>query len=352
MEDLDVEEHPPLRRNVWVAVGLVVLLVVAGVVRLADGAPTPQAGAGSPVAAPSRPERTTWPGGGEAGSGTLYALANGEVHRIDVASGAVASTGVRLDAIDTVLTPVRGGVLVWLRNGADKRLLGPGADDVRMVRGALRRGAAFLPGPDGSVWASATRASGSGVTTWRLVDTQGRVAARTQVPGRATADGAGGLLGVLEDGFRPVQPRHDDTLVAGELLATGRDGYLSRTCTDDGQCTALLHRAGADPVEVGLAPPMDSNPGTLSPANRFVTLTVLGEPAGAVQVRAIDSPRVLESFMEDGPAGGSAAWTSDHWVALVSSSGTVVLYDATGDEVVRPHLDLGSTVQQLVWSPT
>lgn len=350
MEVLDAEVRPR-SRTVWFVLGAVVLLLGTGLVRLVGPArppgPAPASSAGPPV----RAVRNVWPQHGEIGSGTLLALSDGEVHRIDVADGRLETTGVRPDAIDTRLTRVQGGVLVWLASGgAQRRLIRSTDPRPRPVRGALRTAETFLAGEGGAVWTATGRAASGGTTTWQLVGRDGDVTAEVEVSGRAASDGAGGLLDVEGDGFRQVHPPPAGPLVTAELIGSGPDGYLSRTCTDDGRCTARLHDpATGEARVVGLAPPMEALPGTVSPGNRFVTLGVLGEPTGAIQVRELGSPRVLRSFIEDGAAGGSAAWLSDRWVALISGNGGIVLYDAVGDEAIRPELPLTTTVQQLVW---
>lgn len=352
-ERLDVGAWRLRSRTVRFGVGAVVLLLGAAALRLVGfPAPSPSEPVSAPVSS-ARPDRTGWPTQGEIGDGTLYAVADGVVHRIDVASGELSSTGVRRDPIDTRLTPMLDGVLVWSTFDGKPVFVGRGPAGPSSVGGALRSGDLFLAGGNETVWAATVGDSRADeATTWRLVDRDGRVEAEVEVVGTAAPDGSGGLLAVLDDGLQRVHPRPRGPLEDGELLAAGPDGYLTRTCTDDGRCTALLHeRSTGEPRPVGLSPPAHATPGVLSPGNRFVTLSVLGEPDAAVQVRALDSPRVLREFGINGPVGGSAVWLSDHWLALATGNGGIVLYDADADQAVRPDLPLTTNVQQLVGRP-
>ena len=354
-EQLDIGAPPSPRRGRWLILGLVVLVVSGlGVVRATGlgmvhepgSVPTPTRAASDP----STPQ--PWPVSAGLPAGTVVVLANEGVYTIDAASGLVTKNRARIDAGDSTLTPMSGGVLVW--GGSEKtQLLAYGSRDPRYLGRTVRAANTYLPAPDGRVWAAridpripARR------NTWSLVDDEGRTSSQVEVRGFAVGDGSGGLFGVDDETLRHVYPEPMARWRGVDLRATGPDGYELLRCAS-GACAVELHdrvtgaTTTAGPVAAG------SDPGALSPGNQFVATLGHGPAQDGedeeLQVVQAGSGALLCSF----PAGryGSAfVWLSDRWLVATSDLG-LVLYDAVDDVLLHPVVPIDA-VRQLVWQPS
>lgn len=331
------------QRRSWLALG-VALVVLAGLVAFRVGAPGQDP---APVPAPSptqpSPRSQAWPAG--LPPGTLYVVAGGSLSTIDTADGAPTSTGVEATSGATMLTPLADGVLVWRPGTRAGRALLVDGLTVGPVLGRLRTATGFLPGPDGRVWAS--EGSRSGRATWRLVDAEGRASTSVVVDGSAAGDGAGGLLAVGRQGFRPVFPRPGRSVQPGEVIATGPDGYLVRSCAE-AECRFVLHRR-TDGAKTNLRTAVgeDTSGGSLSPANRLLAVVENVGGTTTLRVSVVATGEVKDIFAEPRPSADGAVWLDDRWLALVSED-RLVLYDAVDDRVVTPDVPLGD-LGPLAW---
>lgn len=323
----------------------VVLVVVVGLAVLRLGRSTPDT-APRPDTTPagvSSPTPDAWPV--DLPPGTLFAAAGGWVYTIDAGSGALTRTSVRTGVVGTSMTFLAHGVLVWRQGTGAKQLLlgdGPGSSP---VRGELRTGTSFLPGPDGLVWATAGRRSGS--TVWRLVDVGGRATRSVSIQGSVVGDGAGGLLGVDQDGVRPLFPSARRSRRAGEVIATGPAGYVLRSCAET-DCRFTLHRRGDDTdTNLDTAVGEETSGGTLSPANRLLAVTETVGGTSTLRVSVVATGEVKFIFPTPKQSTNDAVWLDDRWIALISED-QLVLYDADDDRVVTPAVPL-SGIGPLAW---
>lgn len=340
----------------------VVLLGVALAVREAElpgrstSAPGPSASSASTTTVPGQPGSSqpdvpgrAWPADLRAGTGTLYLTAGRSVLAVDASTGLVTDTGIRTRSYDVRLAPLAEGLLVWYPSGWSSRLLRFGLDTGTAPPGALSRANRFVPAAGAGVWAAQVNpARPAARTVWRLVDADGKVTTSVAVPGRATADGSGGLLAVAGGTVRVLEPplasAADRQADAGAVVATGPDGFLVQRCSG-GACTTVLREGAARTRRVLDVPVAGSAvDGALSPGNRLVLLSQLVDDAPVVQVRPLASDRPLRTFPG---AGSGAVWLSDRWVAFVGRDG-LVLYDAVGDRVVPAAL---GGVTRLAWQP-
>ncbi|GAB2572911.1 hypothetical protein [Microlunatus antarcticus] len=344
-EHLDAEGARLGRGRSWLVLG-VVLAVVVGLVVLRFTSQEPDV---SPRPAP-RPMISasatshTWPA--DLPPGLLLVGSAGRVYAVDSRDGRVTPTRVPAYSSETSMTSLGTGVLVW---GATKRSRSVVMSDgsVQPVSGALRTAAAFLPGPDGSVWAAED--PGSRRTTWRRVDADGKASTRVSVDGDAASDGAGGLLSVTDAGFRSAFPTSSRARQVGDVIATGPDGYVRRTCAR-GECRFTLHRHAEEPDSVlSTAVGEDTTGGTLSPANRRLAVTETVGDTSTLRVSVVGTGQIDEIF--DQPRGSTrdAVWLDDRWLALISVD-QLMLYDAEDDRVVVPAVPL-SSLGPLAWRP-
>lgn len=331
------------RRRPWVLVAVLVVLGGLTAVRLVGSDPeTSPAPAPTPVA-PASPTSQVWPD--DLPSGTLFAAAGGAVHTIDTRTGVPTRTGVETDRVRTSMTGLGDGVLVWQQGGRARHVLAAGRG-VQPVRGELRGATSFLPGPDGSVWA--TR-GGQGQITWRLVDADGRASRSIRVRGSAVSDGSGGLLEVGRRGFRVAYPAARGTRQAGEVIATGPDGYVVRSCLRSVCRFVLHHHSHARDTELTTAVGNQTSFGTLSRANRLLAVTETVGGTTTLRLSAVRTGQILRIFPTPKQSSNDAVWLDDRWLALISED-QLVLYDADEDRLVLPDLPLHS-IGPLAWRP-
>lgn len=333
------------RSRSWLVVG-VVLVVVAGLVVLrldgpsSDTSPSP----GPTPAATSSETSHAWPA--DLPPGTLFAASEGRVQTIDTGSGRLTDTRVEAEPGETSMTPVAGGVLVWQpgsRTGSTVLVDGTG----RPGRGELRSATAFLPGPDGSVWAA--REERPKGTTWRRVDVDGRPSTSVSVEGFAESDGSGGLLSTTARGFRPAFPPPQRPRQVGDVIATGPGGYVRRTCAET-ECRFTLHHHPDEPdTELTTAVGEDTTGGTLSPTNQRLAVIETVGGTSTLRVSVVSTGEIAHIFDEPKGSTNDAVWLDDRWLALISAD-QLMLYDATDDRIVVPAVPL-SGIGPLAWQP-
>jgi hypothetical protein len=345
-EHLHVDGPHLGRRRSW-AVLAVVLLVVVGlaVLRFAGSTPDTSPPPTEPPTRFSSPSPQAWPVG--LPPGTLFAGAAGRVDTIDTGSGALTRTSAASDPATTSLTRVAGGVLVWRAGSPGSQALSTDAPRPSPGRGALASGTSFLPGPDDLVWARSGR--GAGKSTWRLVDADGRTTRSVRADGSVVGDGSGGLLSVGKQGVRPLFPRPRQSWEAGQVVATGPDGYVVRSCVES-VCSFRLHQhgGGADRT-LDTAVGEETSGGTLSSGNRLLAVTETVGGTSTLRVSVVATGEVKEIFSEPGRSTDDAVWLGDRWLVLVSED-ELVLYDADDERVVTPDLPL-SSLGPLAWTP-
>lgn len=301
--------------------------------------PTP-----TPAVAPSSAVSHGWPT--DLPPGRLFVGSEGWVQTVGSRDGTLTRTRVAAGSRETSMTPLGDGVLVWGTASSAKAVVTVDGT-VRTLSGALRSATSFLPGPDGSVWAARDR--GSARTTWRRVDADGRASTSVDVEGRAASDGAGGLVSVTDGGFRSVAPASARARQAGDVIATGPDGYVRRTCRQ-AECRFSLHRHEEEPdTELTTAVGEDTTGGTLSPTNRFLAVTETVGGTSTVRVSVVSTGEIGEIFDEPRGSTSDAVWLDDRWLALISED-QLMLYDARDDRIVVPAVAL-SSVGPLAWLP-
>ncbi|MGI3779319.1 MAG: hypothetical protein ACRYG2_00945 [Janthinobacterium lividum] len=335
------------RGRSWLVLVLV-LAVLVGLVGLRfdrSGSDTSPRPVPTPAATSSETSRA-WPA--DLPAGTLFIGSEGWVHTVDTRDGTVTQTPVEADSHETSLTPRAGGVLVWSSTSHVRSLALSDATS-RPVPAELRPATAFLPGPDGSVWAADAVRARSSRTSWRRVDVDGRASTRLSVEGSATSDGAGGLLSVTEGGFRSAFPPSRRPRQTGEVIATGPGGYVRRTC-GEADCRFTLHRHEDEPdTELTTAVGEDTTGGTLSPTNRLLAITETVGGASTLRVSVVATGQLEEIFDEPRGSTNDAVWLDDRWLALISED-QLMLYDVTDDRVVVPAVPLRS-LGPLAWQP-
>lgn len=334
------------RRRGWLVVGAVLLLVVGLVVlRLGGSSPETSPGPTPPPAVPRTTTADVWPD--DLPAGALFLVANGLVTTTDTATGQQATTTVVADSARTALTGLGDGVLVWGDGGSTERVL-PGGDRPAVpTRGELARGTTFLPGADGRVWAG--RRDRPGALTWRLVDAAGRTSRSVEVDSSTVGDGKGGLLEVGEQGVRPLYPRSRRSWDAGEVVATGPDGYVVRSCAEP-DCRFTLHpHVGGAVSELQTAVGKDTDGGALSPANALMAVRETVGGTTTVRVSVVATGEVKDIFPAPERATGGPVWLDERWLALVSE-GRLVLYDTADDRIVTADLP-ATNLGALAWQP-
>ncbi len=333
------------RRRSFVVLGLVlVLLAGLGALRLSRSTPDPSpAPSETPVAASSS-ARQPWPD--DLPPGTLFAASGGLVDMIDTGSGAVTPTNVQA-APTTSMTHLSDGVLVWRKAGTGGRALLFDSAAPYPVLGVLRSATAFLPGPDDLVWAEQGR--GADRAVWRLVDVDGRVARSVSVVGPVVGDGRGGLLSAGRQGVRPLAVRPRPAPQPGEVVATGPDGYVVRSCVQP-DCRFTLHSHTDDrDTQLQTAVGADTSGGTLSPRNRLLAVTETVGGTSTLRVSVVATGEVKFIFPTPKESTNDAVWLDDRWLALISED-HLTLYDADDDRVATPDLPL-SGIGPLAWRP-
>lgn len=325
---------------------VVVLVVVVGLAVLRLGGSTRDTSP-SPTAPPARvssPSPQAWPVG--LPPGTVLVGAAGRVDTLDSGSGELTRTSVASDPATTSLTRVAGGVIVWRSGSPGSQTLLADASSPSPGRGGLASGTSFLPGPDGLVWARSGR--GSKKSTWRLVDADGRATRSVRADGSVVGDGSGGLLTVGKQGVRPLFPRPRQSWETGQVVATGPEGYVVRSCVES-VCRFRLHQhgGGAD-TDLDTAVGEETSGGTLSPGNRLLAVTETVGGTSTLRVSVVATGEVKEIFSEPGRSTNDAVWLDDRWLVLVSED-ELVLYDADDDRVVTPDLPL-SSLGPLAWT--
>jgi len=328
----------------WLVLGIVVVVVGLVVLRLAgprsDTSPPP-----APTQAATSSETShAWPA--HLPSGTLFAASEGRVQTIDTGDGRLTDTRVQAEPGETSMTPLAGGVLVWQsgsRTGSTVLIDRTG----RPGRGELRSATAFLPGPDGSVWAAGAERPER--TTWRRVDVDGRTSTSVSVDGLAESDGSGGLLSITDRGFRPAFPPSRRARQVGDVIATGPGGYVRRTCAET-ECRFTLHHHLDEPdTELSTAVGEDTTGGTLSPTNRLLAVTETVGGTSTLRVSVVSTGEIVHIFDEPKGSTNDAVWLDDRWLALISED-QLMLYDATDDRIVVPAVPL-SSIGPLAWQP-
>jgi hypothetical protein len=334
------------RRRGWLVLGTV-LVVLVGLVVLRFGGSSPETlpGPTQPPAAPRTTTQDVWPD--DLPAGALFLVANGLVTTTDTATGKQATTTVVADSARTALTGLGNGVLVWGDGGSPERVL-PGGDRPAVpTRGELARGTTFLPGADGRVWAG--RRDRPGALTWRLVDAAGRTSRSVEVDAATVGDGNGGLLEVGEQGVRPLYPRSRRSWDAGEVVATGPDGYVVRSCADP-DCRFTLHAHAEGPhAELRTAVGEDTDGGVLSPANGLLAVRETVGGTTTIRVSVVATGEVKDIFPAPERTTGGPVWLDDRWLALVSE-GRLVLYNASDERTFRPYLP-ATNLGALAWQP-
>ena len=183
------------------------------------------------------------------------------------------------------------------------------------------------------MWAG--RRDRPGALTWRLVDAAGRTSRSVEVDSSTEGDGNGGLLEVGEQGVRPLYPRSPRAWDAGEVVASGPDGYVVRSCADP-DCRFTLHPHVGGPVsELQTAVGEDTDGGALSPANGLMAVRETVGGTTTVRVSVVATGEVKDIFPAPERATGGPVWLDDRWLALVSE-GRLVLYDTADERIFRP----------------
>ncbi|WP_204911738.1 hypothetical protein [Microlunatus spumicola] len=343
-----VDDGPRLgRRRTWVVLAVVlVVLVGLGVLRFGGSQPDT---APAPAPAPTLPGESStdpraWPD--DLPPGTLLVGGGGQVVGLDASTGALAIAPVGLEPAGTVLTVLADGVLVWRPGGRGTRLLAVDGLAPRTVRGGLRSATSFLPGPDGRVWATDT--SRERATTWRLIDWRGRTARTVDVPRPVVGDGAGGFLEVGRREVRPVFPLVERRAEPGDLVATGPDGHVVRSCAE-GECRFTLVRRDGTTEDLDTAVGDDTSAGTLSPGNGLLAVTEKVGGRSTIRVSVVATGEVKEIFPSTRQTADDAVWLDDRWLALLSEE-RLVLYDTTEERVVTPRVSIDGP-GPLAWRP-
>ena len=333
------DDARPARRATWVVVAVAVAVVAAlGAVRfsgvLPDPAPTPPGTTPTSVAA-----LPGWPQG--IGGGTLYVLDAAGVAAVDVSSGRVTRSALRVDPTDVTLTAGGAGVLVWFPSGdGTPHLVDAASDETPTVGPALARARQVLPGPGEGMWtAESVGFEDTGrPDRWRLMAPDGTVLGTAPLTGTVQADGAGGLFVTADDGrVVHVVDGAPTTTWRGAVGAVGLQGWEASTCRK-GRCTAALHdRASGAETPLASLSPSDAGLPVLSLGSRFVaslrTTSRGGVDRTVVRVAVPGAVRELRSFpaADDGP--DPLVWLSDRWLAAAGEDG-LVLYDAVDDRLV------------------
>lgn len=346
-ERLDVGEPRQGRRTSYLWVGALAL-VLAGLAAVHYGVLVPDSTSTPPIRSSSSPlpTSTTWPVA-SLPSGTLYVLAQTGVYAVDVGSGLVTSAQRSVDTSASVLTPMSYGVLMWSPEGGSQSLVIPGQRSSPELGSEIRSANAFLPGPDGSVWAATLdRRDLTAKSTWRLVDDGNHVQATVSARGFVRTDGAGGLFALDVSTLRHVYPGPVERLDDTDLASVGPDGYELRHCRH-GECASRLRdRSIGSDTALSVATPPGFAAGALSAGNRFVAYeSAIGNKV-EVRVGRTGSGEWLRAF----PTGDYATaftWLSDRWLVATSGDG-LVLYDAVADRAVIPALPIDGPAQ-LVW---
>ena len=182
-----------------------------------------------------------------------------------------------------------------------------------------------------------------------MVDAAGRTSRSLEVELPVVGDGNGGLLQVDDRGVEPLYTRSRGSYDSGELVATGPDGYVLRSC-EDPDCRFTLHPHVDGAVsELRTAVGEDTDGGALSPANGLLAVRETVGGTTTVRVSVVATGEVKDTFPAPQRATGGPVWLDDHWLALVSE-GRLALYDTADERVVTPDLP-ATNLGALAWQP-
>ena len=328
----------PARRATWLVLAVAVVLVAGlGVVRFTGVLPGPTPP--TPGPSPTETRLGGWPEG--IGGGTLYVLDAEGVASVDVSSGRVQRSALRIDPTLVSLAAGGAGVLVWYPDGnGTPHLVAARSADTPTVGPVLARARQVLPGPGESMWTTEEVGLDDEGTPdrWRLVGTDDTVLDTVSLTGTVKADGAGGLFVHGADArVVHVVDGEPSTTWRGGTGAVGLQGWEERRCVR-GTCRSALHdRSSGAETPLTRVTSSDFQAPVLSLGSRFVAS--LQPPSGSrddrlvVRVAVPGAERALRSFPASDENGNGLVWLSDRWLAASGDTG-LVLYDAVDDRLV------------------